>query len=635
MKLRLGFKQKLLCATWLLVVMTVVLSGYMAYRQQAAVTDSLVGDWIATGLAKDATLVQSTFAQRMAGLERFTQAYRAEPLPGGRDHLIGLAQMLANLTDLDSAVIALDTGEAYWNQESAEWPGHQYDGDVRQLAWYQFARQARVPSLSDPFQDEGVTYISVVQAISNGVITLDFDTHFMQAMVARVTEDRPGMMAAIVTDSGYVLASSLQGLPADRPLSEAAPALRRWLSDLAEGEPMHRLSFDGAERLLAGRRLQLANQSYTLVLAVDPQRMFHHLQASERNAILTTLAVTLAAMGFYFLLLQLTYRPVIGLKEMILSLAQGEGDLTRRLEVKGNDDLAQMGQGINEFIGQLQQMMADVAAVAHRLKAQSAQLSGHSHHSAGILARHAAETDQVLAAVEQMSVTADNVAQDAGETAGYTREADDQGQRCSGMTTEASSSLRGLVAEVEQSAASVQSMTDETRSITQVLTVIGEIAEQTNLLALNAAIEAARAGEQGRGFAVVADEVRALASRTQSSTCEIAQALERLRGNNSRVVQAICATKASVTAVADNAGSVGEGIDSLSHHLSQVTGLSARIATAAEEQSSVTREISRNMTAIREMVTELGHSGDEVVQRSQEVDQASQRLTTMVARFTL
>jgi methyl-accepting chemotaxis protein len=193
--------------------------------------------------------------------------------------------------------------------------------------------------------------------------------------------------------------------------------------------------------------------------------------------------------------------------------------------------------------------------------------------------------------------------------------------------------VSGLIDDVNLSASNVQQMNEETQSINKILSVIGEIAEQTNLLALNAAIEAARAGEQGRGFAVVADEVRNLASRTKDSTEEVEVALDSLLKGTGAVVSSMEDTKSRCQDTANGAGEVAVSLEKMSDFVDEINDLSTQIATAAEEQSSVTQELSRNMSAISEIVNELDDNGHSALKDAEDVAEMNKHLVTIVNRF--
>ena len=321
------------------------------------------------------------------------------------------------------------------------------------------------------------------------------------------------------------------------------------------------------------------------------------------------------------------------LRGNIDTLSSGEADLTRRIAIKGEDELDAVGNSVNRFIAYLQGMMVDVAAATSQISGELVQLQQQSRHTNQILDRHASETDQAVTAINEMSATADSVAQSANETASFTQSVNDAAQKSKAVVDQASVSVLSLVEEVESATQYVQGMQSDAKRITDVLGVIGGIAQQTNLLALNAAIEAARAGEQGRGFAVVADEVRALAGRTQQSTSEINEMLARLEQGVNDAVGAMVKTKASCESTADRTSRVNEGLDGMASSVLRIHDLSAHIATAAEEQSAVTEEINQNMVAIRHMVSDLVNSGQQADKSTEALLASNERLVILVNRF--
>lgn len=321
------------------------------------------------------------------------------------------------------------------------------------------------------------------------------------------------------------------------------------------------------------------------------------------------------------------------LRGNIDTLSSGEADLTRRIAIKGEDELDAVGNSVNRFIAYLQGMMVDVAAATSQISGELVQLQQQSRHTNQILDRHASETDQAVTAINEMSATADSVAQSANETASFTQSVNDAAQKSKEVVDQASVSVLSLVEEVESATQYVQGMQSDAKRITDVLGVIGGIAQQTNLLALNAAIEAARAGEQGRGFAVVADEVRALAGRTQQSTSEINEMLARLEQGVNAAVGAMVKTKASCESTADRTSRVNEGLDGMASSVLRINDLSAHIATAAEEQSAVTEEINQNMVAIRHMVSDLVNSGQQTDKSTEALLASNERLVILVNRF--
>jgi len=324
---------------------------------------------------------------------------------------------------------------------------------------------------------------------------------------------------------------------------------------------------------------------------------------------------------------------LVELKQKIDTLSTGEADLTSRVEIKNQDELGDIGNSVNDFIIYLQSMIKEVTAASTHITDSIQELSKQSETTNQALIAHSAETEQVVTAITEMSATAETVAQSAADTAKNTQQANVEANASKESVTQASLSMSTLMSEVDNAANNIHTMNDNTKEIVNVLGVIGDIAEQTNLLALNAAIEAARAGEQGRGFAVVADEVRALASRTQSSTQEINELLERLQKDAAQAVSAMDETKLSCEQTAENADRVAEGLDSMSDSITQINDLSTQIATASEEQSSVTEEVNRNMTNIREMVLNLTDNGKATLDSTQNLAAANDQLSSLVGKF--
>ena len=328
-------------------------------------------------------------------------------------------------------------------------------------------------------------------------------------------------------------------------------------------------------------------------------------------------------------------KSLLALKERIDTLSTGEADLTSRIAIVYDDELGDISRSVNNFIIYLQSMMLDISQASVHITRSTEQLNDQSIKVNSALLTHASETDQVVSAITEMSSTSETVAQNAADTSLNTQKANDEAILSKTIVTEASNSVIALVDEVDSASASINTMNDNTQEIIKALSVIGEIADQTNLLALNAAIEAARAGEQGRGFAVVADEVRSLAARTQTSTAEINKILSTLSNDAENAVVAMDVTRSSCQRTAENTARVTDSLDNMTNFIIHINDLNTQIATASEEQSAVTEEVNRNMTNISEMVQELTRSGQETLDSTQNLASANSQLDSLVKKFKL
>jgi len=471
-----------------------------------------------------------------------------------------------------------------------------------------------------------------------GVSTIDVTLGFFNDLVARKEADLSAEMLIVEGDGKIISNSSrISGPIVLKNISELAatsPFAAQVKAGLAKrDQPLQRVEFDNKGEASTFFMRPIEGSPWFLATAL-PTRLI----TAQRDDVLSTLSllqipmVVLLVLMQLYAIRQLTHRMKV-LKGNIDALSTGDADLTRRITIRAEDELGAIGHSVNRFIAYLQSMIGEVTQATGAMASSLGDLQRTSAHTSEILMRHASETDQTVTAITQMSSTAESVAQNAAETAAFTQRANEHADRSRVVVGEASNSVVALIDEVASATRKVESMQQDAQRITEILGVIGAIAGQTNLLALNAAIEAARAGEQGRGFAVVADEVRALAARTQASTSEINEMLTRLTQGVSSSVSAMENTQASCQSAADATSRVNSGLDEMAGSVSQINSLSTQIATAAEQQSAVTEEINRSMVQIRHMVEELVEGGLASEANTRQLLEANARVNAIMGRF--
>ncbi|NUT67798.1 methyl-accepting chemotaxis protein [Pseudomonas corrugata] len=473
-----------------------------------------------------------------------------------------------------------------------------------------------------------------------GVSTIDVTLGFFNDLVARKEADLNAEMLIVEGDGKIISNSSrISGPIVLKNVSElaaASPFAAQVKAGLAHrDQPLQRVEFDNKGEASTFFMRPIEGTPWFLATAL-PTRLI----TAQRDDVLKTLSLLQIPMVILLVLMQLyAIRQLTGrmkiLKGNIDALSTGDADLTRRITIRAEDELGAIGHSVNRFIVYLQDMIGEVTQATGAMASSLDNLQRTSAHTSEILMRHASETDQTVTAINQMSSTAESVAQNAAETAAFTQRANEHADRSRVVVGEASNSVVALIDEVASATRKVESMQQDAQRITEILGVIGAIAGQTNLLALNAAIEAARAGEQGRGFAVVADEVRALAARTQASTSEINEMLTRLTQGVSSSVSAMENTQASCQSAADATSRVNTGLDEMAGSVGQINSLSTQIATAAEQQSAVTEEINRSMVQIRHMVEELVAGGLASENNTRQLLEANSRVNAIMGRFKL
>nr|WP_136487493.1 methyl-accepting chemotaxis protein [Vibrio sp. H11] len=629
----MGLKRTLLLSVILLVAISVALANFASYyEQKTSLTKSIMAQSNSFVL-EQAAMISSYINEKVGGVSKIAQQYKNQQMSGSADQLINQTKFLANALNLESAVLAFDNGDAYWNIATANWPNHKFNGDVTQRPWYQAAQRASGVTVTDPYKGtDGANWVTIIEKMQGGTVSADMTLSFLNDMVKTTI---PGAVAVIMNENTTLLASSSTVIKGGDKGTDYPWFKEAALTAVGKDKAVFEYNLNGQDKILFSHIIHAGDKKWYYAIGLDKSVAFAQLEDARTNAILVTVVATILCVLIAFVLINFLYRPIISLRDTIANLSSGNGDLTQRLTVTSNDDIGQISQGVNRFIEDLQNMMLEVKQASGSLQDNVQRLRQQSSSNRDILQSHVTETEQIVTAVEEMDATANSMATDAANTASLTQQANRTSDESRRIVDKSKQTVSALIADVDKASLDVQKMNDQTQNISTILTVIGDIAEQTNLLALNAAIEAARAGDQGRGFAVVADEVRKLASRTKESTGEIEEALSDLLSGCQTVVDSMRYTKERCQETADGSVDVEASLETLTRFVDEINDLSAQIATAAEEQSSVTQEVSRNMNAISDIVSNLDKNGQQALRDAEEIASVNSQLGSIVGRFKL
>ncbi len=374
--------------------------------------------------------------------------------------------------------------------------------------------------------------------------------------------------------------------------------------------------------------------AYHVVMPLDP--VDAQVASFIGNGLVWTVPLVIGAVVLFVVLLRVMFgRPMAALIERVRDIAQGEGDLTKRVAVSSQDEVGQLGKWFNVFVEKIHDVISEVSTTASEVATTSTEVAASSEEMSRGMSDQNQQVTQVSSAIEQMSVSVVEVARKSADAAGSAADAGRAAQEGGQVVTETIEGMNSIRAAVDAGVASVTELGKRGEQIGQIIEVINDIADQTNLLALNAAIEAARAGEHGRGFAVVADEVRKLADRTTKATEEIGDSIMAIQTETTEAVDRMNAGANQVKEGVARATEAGKSLEQIVTSSQEVASMIQSIAAAAEEQSAASEQVSRSIGSIKGIADQATLGATQAAEAVNGLAQRSSQLQAILSQFKL
>lgn len=631
----LSIKHKVVLGITFAVLASTLILGYMAQKQSRdLISHRLIDIELPSILSQINLQIDKDVSQLLSAAEQLAKNEFVRENIANTDDPQDKAALIKQLNNvkaqykLNDASVANRQTAYYWNQ----------NGFLRQLT------QAQDGWFFGFINSGQETMVSIFTEANGEVKMFANYQHLSGSTMSGVSKSMDEMVSKLNTfkieETGYVFLVDSQG---KIQIHKERQAVGKPLSGYVKGNPTSLLNKQQKvvfEAEVNGESVFVASayvpsMDWFVVGVVPVDEVFAEVNATAQQILITTIVVAAIFIFMGVILANSITKPIQQIAQRFTDLGQGDGDLAQRIEIKGNDEIAKLSTGFNGFIEKIHATMKEVAATSASLNTAAQTVSAKASTTHDNSQEQRDQTIQVVTAINQMGATISEIASNAATAAGNANLASDNTKVGREVVNKAKQVISRLADDVETTSQVVSQLASTTQEIGSILEVIRGISEQTNLLALNAAIEAARAGEQGRGFAVVADEVRNLASRTATSTEEIQKMINKLQNDAKDAVSAMNAGKAVTfegVEATDEAVNVLMGI---SERIADISDRNTQVATATEEQSTVVHTINQNIEEINAINEVTTSTAEELAEASQSLRALSHRLDAMVGSFKL
>ncbi|MBK3749649.1 methyl-accepting chemotaxis protein [Stutzerimonas balearica] len=626
---QLKFSHKILLAASLVVVVAFALfTLYNDYLQRNAIRANLQSYLDEMGVVT-ADNIANWLSGRLVLLESLAQTVARD---NSTEQVEALVRQPALSSTFAFSYLGRADGEFLVHPRFELPPGY----DPRQRPWYKDAVAAGRTTLTEPYEDAATNELIITVATpaqaggqTLGVIGGDLSLKVLVDIINSLDFNGMGH-AFLVSADGKILVHP-DKTKVNKTLSELYPQNTPSLtSRYAEA------SLDGNERILAFSPVEgLPSVKWYVGISVDRDKAYASLASFRTSAFVATAVAVLFIIALLGMLIRVLMRPLTDMGRAMANIAEGEGDLTRRLAVQSNDEFGQLAGAFNRFVERIHGSIREVSSATQQVHEVVNLVLAASNSSMANSGEQASRTNSVAAAINELGAAAQEIARNAADASqqasGASGEADDGRQ----VVERNIAAMRELSAKISDSCRQIETLNAKTVDIGHILEVIKGISEQTNLLALNAAIEAARAGEAGRGFAVVADEVRSLAHRTQSSAQEIQQMIEQLQVDARQSVTTMTESQRQSESSVSIADQAGERLVAVTRSIGEIDAMNQSVATATEEQTAVIESLNMDIIEINTLNQQGVENLEATLRACGDLERQAGRLKQLVDSFRI